>query len=342
MAPTVVALQIDAATTVAALRPAAAAIDERVQRLQADGARVDAIAAEVSALNTRLFARLWALLAPAAVVAHSALLVMGSEGRGEQILKTDQDNGLILRDGVALEGLEPLAARFSEALATFGYPPCPGDIMVTNPLWRQPLAGFRASIRHWLLGGDPEGPMRLAIFCDAACVAGDAALLEEAKAFLDGLISDNDAYLARFAGAADQFHEPHDWLAWVPFIGSRRESPPLDLKKLGIFPIVHGVRALALQYRVHALGTAARLEAIVQRRGIEPALAADLLGALHRLMALRLAHQVRQRAAGLPAGNEVRPSALAPSEGESLQQALAVVRRFRTFLRQHFRFDNFR
>jgi CBS domain-containing protein len=334
-----VALQIDAATTVAALRPAVVAIDERVLRLQAEGARIDAIAAEVSASNTRLFARLWALIAPAAVVADSALLVMGSEGRGEQILKTDQDNGLILRDGVVFEGLEALAAAFSDALASFGYPPCPGDIMVTNPLWRQPLAGLRASIRDWLLGGDAEGPMRLAIFCDAACVAGDPRLLADARTFLDGLISDNDAYLARFAGAADRFHEPHDWLAWVPFIGARREEPALDLKKLGIFPIVHGVRALALQYRVRELGTAGRLAGLVERHRLDPKLAHDLLGALHRLMALRLAHQLRQRAAGARAGNEVRPSALAPAEREGLRDALAVVRRFRSFLRQHFRFD---
>lgn len=334
-----VALQIHAATTVDALTAAAAAIDQIVPRRLAEGAAVDAIAAEVGALNGQLFAKTWSLLAPPSLVQHGALLVMGSEGRGEQVLKTDQDNGLILADGFELATLDEVATAFSAALARFGYPPCPGGIMVTNPLWRQPLAGFRAAIRDWLLGHDPEGPMRLAIFCDAACVAGDTALLADAKAFLDGLLSDNDAYLARFAGAADRFHEPHDWLAWVPFLGAKREEPPLDLKKLGIFPIVHGVRALALQYRVRELGTAGRLHGLVAQRRFDPNVAHELLGALHRLMALRLAHQLRQRERGEHAGNEVRPSQLAPAERESLKEALAVVRRFRTFLRQHFRFD---
>lgn len=334
-----VAAQIDAAATVAALAPAAREIEAAVQRLVAAGTAVDAIAAEVGALNRRLFARLWSLLASSLVVEHSALVVMGSEGRGEQILKTDQDNGLIVRDGVAIGGLERLAADFSAALAELGWPPCPGDIMVTNPLWRQPLAGFRAAIRDWLIGGDPEGPMRLAIFCDAACVAGDAALLDDAKAFLDGLISDNDAYLARFAGAADRFHEPHDWLHFLNWFGARRDEPALDLKKLGIFPIVHGVRALALQARVRELGTAGRLAALVEQRRFDAGFAHDLVGALHRLMALRLAHQMRQRAAGEVPSNEVQPSKLAPAEREQFQAALVVVKRFRTYLRQHFRFD---
>lgn len=334
-----VAAQIDAAATVAALAPAAREIEAVVPRRVEAGAAVDAIAAEVGALNRRLFARLWSLLAPPRVLAHSALVVMGSEGRGEQLLKTDQDNGLMLRDGIPMAGLDRLCSDFSAALADLGWPPCPGDIMVTNPLWRQPLSGYRASIRDWLIGGDAEGPMRLAIFCDATCVAGDSGLLDDAKVFLDGLVSDNDAYLARFAGAADRFHEPHDWLHFLNWFGAHRDEPPLDLKKLGIFPIVHGVRALALQARVRELGTAGRLAALVGQGRFDAAFAHELLRALHRLMALRLAQQLRQRAAGQMPTNEVQPSKLAPSERESLQAALAVVRRFRTTLRQHFRFD---
>ena len=68
-----------------------------------------------------------------------------------------------------------VAQRFQAALADFGYPPCPGGIMVSNPLWRQPLAAFRETLRGWLYGHDPEGPLRLAIFLDASPVAGDAA-----------------------------------------------------------------------------------------------------------------------------------------------------------------------
>jgi CBS domain-containing protein len=264
---------------------------------------------------------------------------MGSEGRGEQILKTDQDNALLLRDGFAFEGLAGVATHFAAALAEFGYPPCPGGIMVTNPRWRQPLAGFRESLRQWLYGHDPEGPMNLAIFFDAAAVAGDASLLAAARDHLDALLSGQDQYLARFAAAADQFMEPGNF--WTRLAGGRkaRDETPLDLKKLGTFPIVHGVRALALQHHVREQGTAARLQALQAAGHLDATLARDLLDALHFLMGLRLTHQLRQRAGGALPGNEVRASELGALEREPLHDALAIVKRFRAFLRQHFHLD---
>ncbi|UUZ69534.1 DUF294 nucleotidyltransferase-like domain-containing protein [Polaromonas sp. P2-4] len=123
-------------------------------------------------LNRPILARLWSFVAPAELVHNSCLIVMGSEGRGEQILKTDQDNALLVRDGYSCPELDQSVRRFNQALMDFGYPPCPGNIMVTNPLWCQPLAGFRDSIRQWLYGSETDGPMNLAIFMDARAVAG--------------------------------------------------------------------------------------------------------------------------------------------------------------------------
>ncbi len=332
----IVALQIEDATTVAELGLAAERIDEMVKLMHGSGIRIERVTRLVSELNTRLFARLWAVLAPAEVVANSCLLVMGSEGRGEQILKTDQDNALLLRDGFEYPGLEALAADFNAALARLGYPRCPGDIMLTNPLWRQPLAEFRVTMRDWIYGAQPDGPMHLAIFFDAAAVAGDASLLQEARTHLDRILSGQDQYQARFAAAADQFQEPGNWFKRLT---TNRNEQPLDLKKLGTFPIVHGVRALALQYGVREQGTAARLTRLVALERLEPVLARDLIDALHLLMGIRLTHQLRQRAQGQAASNEVRPSELSTLEREPLHDALAIVKRFRAYLRQHFKFD---
>ena len=290
----------------------------------------------VGELNARLFAKLWSLLAPPALIANSCLIVMGSEGRGEQILKTDQDNGLLLRDGFEAPDLAAIATRFNGALAELGYPPCPGDIMLTNPLWRQPLATFRETIRDWLYGSDPEGPMRLAIFFDASAVAGDATLLQEARDHLDRILAGSDAFVARFAAAADQFSEGGSWWSWLT---TRRDDTQLDLKKIGTFPIVHGVRALALRHRVREVGTAARLQRLVAAGALDAALARDLLDALHCLMGLKLAHQLRQRAAGQVPGNLLRPADLGTLERDTLHGALAIVRRFRALLVQRFRLD---
>jgi CBS domain-containing protein len=178
--------------------------------------------------------------------------------------------------------------------------------------------------------------MRLAIFLDAVAVAGDGSLLAEARAYLDRIGAGQDAFLARFAAAADQFHEPGHWFLRLT---QKRETQPLDLKKLGTFPIVHGVRALALQYGVDERGTATRLQRLAALGRVDETLARDLVDALHLLMGLRLTHQLVQRARGEPASNEVRPSALSTLERQPLLDALAIVRNFRAFLRQHFRLD---
>ena len=332
----IVAVQIDDATSVDELKSAAQRIDDMVVLLHDSGIKIERISRLVSELNTRLFAKLWLLVAPSDLLADSCLLVMGSEGRGEQILKTDQDNALLLRDGVDIDGVEPVAERFSQALAELGYPPCPGDIMVTNPLWRQPVSGFRATLREWVFGADPDGPMRLAIFFDAVCVAGDVRLLDAARQHLQNILVDNDAFLARFASAADQFGESSSWWSWLT---TRRDEQVLDLKKLGTFPIVHGVRALALRHRVRAVGTVDRLQALTACGAIDAPLARDLTDALHFMMALKLNHQLRERRLGLAPSNLVRPAELGTLEREPLQDALAIIRRFRVLLRQQFKLD---
>ena len=306
--------------------------------LHGGGVKVEVISGMVRVLNAQVFARLWSFVAPAELVANSCLLVMGSEGRGEQILKTDQDNALLLRDGFVCAELPGIAARFNAALIEFGYPKCPGDIMLTNPLWRAPLAEFREHLRRWIYGAEAEGPMHLAIFMDAAAAAGDAGLLREARQFMYQILSDNDAFFARFAGAVEQFTEPAGW--WARLTAPRsRDDQPFDLKKLGTFPIVHGVRSLALRSRIDALGTAERLRLLVEQQRIEAPLARDLIEALHFLMGLKLKNNLAQRELGEPVDNLVRLSDLSTLQRDRLQNCLAIVKRFRQHLQQRFRLD---
>ena len=148
-----------------------------------------------------LFERAWQLLAPPDLVANSCLFVMGSEGRGEQLLKTDQDNGLVLRDGYAPPAdLAAICARFSQALARFDYPSCPGRIMVNKPDRRHSAAQFGQTLRRWLLMPTPDSLLALAIFLDAHAVS-DATLLAQLRAGVFALVIDNDA-LPASAGAA--------------------------------------------------------------------------------------------------------------------------------------------
>ncbi len=331
----IIALQIEQAECVADLKAAALQMDGLVTLLHSGGVKVEVISSMVRVLNAQVFARLWSFVAPADLVRNSCLLVMGSEGRGEQILKTDQDNALLLRDGFVCEDLAAVAGHFNTALIEFGYPRCPGDIMLTNPLWCAPLAEFRQHVRDWIYGSDAEGPMHLAIFLDAVAVAGDGALLHQAKQFVLDFLPDNDAFLARFASAADQFEEPVGW--WARLTARGREDAPFDLKKLGTFPIVHGVRSLALQAHIAAVSTGERLRLLVDRQRLDADLARDLLETLHFLMGLKLKNNLRQRQLGQTVDNLVRLSALSTLERDRLKNSLAIVKRFRQFLQQHFK-----
>lgn len=336
-----IALQVQQAGSVGELGEAARQIDGLIELLHEDGVRVEIIAGLVRELNRQVFSRLWTLLAPQPLRDNSCLVVMGSEGRGEQIVKTDQDNALLLRDGFDIDRgeLDALTARFSAALGEFGYPPCPGGIMLSRPLWSQTVAGFRASIRDWIHGADPEGPMNLAIFLDASAVAGDAGLLVQARDHVDRILVDSDAFYVRFASAAVRIGDPGGWWSRLTQLRARDESE-VDLKKLGIFPIVHGARALALQYRLRVLGTAARLRALVARERIDEALARDLVDALHFLIELKLRNNLAQRRLGRLPDNRLQIASLGTLERDALKDSLAIVRRFRQWLARHYRLDS--
>lgn len=337
----VIAVQIAQARDLDALRLAAQRITRFVALLYRGGTKVSQIGKLVQALNAKLFERAWKLIASPALLADSCLFVMGSEGRGEQLLKTDQDNGLIVRDGTAVGSVEVEQAcqRFSAALRDFGYPDCPGGIMVSNPSWRRSESDFSAAVRHWLLRPEPEGLMALAIFIDAHAVAGDATLLARVRAESDGLVSADDALLGRFAAAVDSFpDESAGWWNRLLLIGEHGK-PMLDLKKGGIFPIVHGVRSLALRDQVRATGTVTRLDALVAGGRLHAGFATDLADSLHFLMSLKLRAGLAELDTGRPASGGVAADRLSSLERDLLKDALAVVKRFKVLVRHQFHLE---
>jgi CBS domain-containing protein len=301
------------------------------------GSRVDHIANLVREINARLFERAWQMIAPPELVANSCLFVMGSEGRGEQLLKTDQDNALVLRDGyVSPPDLPRIVTRFSDALAAFGYPPCPGGIMLSRPGWCMSARDFARHIREWLILPSPEGLMCLAIFFDAHAVCGDAALLKQLRRTLLDLTLDNDALLGRFAAAIEAFGHAPGWRDRLLGLGD--PDPVLDVKKEGIFPIVHGVRSLALAHHVlDQLGTVPRLEALVRAQVLDPQMANELSESLHFLMALRLKAGLAEIDAHQPVSCDVHPARLSSLERDLLKDALGAVKRFKALLRQRWR-----
>lgn len=331
-----VAGRIDRAHDADELEAAARAIEPQVRLLRRQGVKVEVVAEIVSDLNHRLFARLFELLAPASIRAAGCLIVMGSEGRGEQTLRTDQDNGLILAEPVPEQELARFRVAFSGELARFGFPPCPGGVMVSNPAWSQTLAGFEQSFAGWLATPDDGGALNAAIFVDATAVAGRVELLGRAKAALTRMMRGEQATLARFARAIDAFPTPIG--LFNNLITAEGGGDALDLKKGGIFPLVHGARSLAVEKEIAETGTAARLLRLADIGMIRQDFARELVDAFHFMATLRLDAQLAAGTAAPAAspGTLLRPAALTSMERDLLRDAFGRVKAFREIVRRHF------
>ncbi len=330
-----VAARIDRATSVVDLALAANEIEGQTRMLRRQGVKIEVVSEFVSDLNRRLMAKLFRLIAPKSVLEKGCLIVMGSEGRGEQTMRTDQDNGLILSAPVPEVDLDAFRKDFSAALETFGFPPCPGDVMVRNPLWSKTAEEFHADFQRWLAIPDPNAPMNIAIFYDAEAVAGDPDLLAGAKQVLVDAMAGEPVRLAYFARAVDAFPTPIGFFNTL--VTSQGQGDALDLKKGGIFPIVHGVRALAIEHKLMETGTAERIAKLVEIGVLKPEFARELTEALRYLMTLRLDGQLSLA----KSGSLVKPALLTSMERELLRDALQIVKRFREHVRHHFNLNMF-
>jgi CBS domain-containing protein len=187
--------------------------------------------------------------------------------------------------------------------------------------------------------------MALAIFLDAHAVCGDATLLDPVRAAVWELVDDNDALLARFAAVVNAFDgaaeaaQPGWWTRLLhPLQSGAPAEATLDLKKAGVFVLVHGVRALALAARVQATGTAERVAALVAAERLPAVMGQELVDALHVFMRLKLDAGLAAQAAGR-AGDGVDMARLGTLDRDLLRDALAVVKRFKGLLHQRFHLD---
>jgi CBS domain-containing protein len=325
-----VAGRIERATNTDELGAAAAGIDDQIRLLRRQGVKVEVVAEIASDLSRRLQGRLYEMLAPEAWRRSACLVVMGSEGRGEQTWRTDQDNGLILPGRVDDEELGRFRTAYCDALERFGFPPCPGGVMVRNPAWSKPVDEWTADIARWVTLPDESAHMNVAIVYDAECVAGDPALLARVKGELIARVRGETAYLAHFARAIDAFASPIG--LFNTFVTG--EGDMLDLKKGGIFPVVHGARALALEKGLEETSTVQRIQRLGETNVLRADFARELAQAFRFLLQLRLDAQLAHT--GGESGALLKPAALSSMERDLLRDAFVLVKQFREIVRRHF------
>jgi CBS domain-containing protein len=326
-----VAGRIDRAAGLPDLAIAAREISEQVRLLRRQGLKIEVIAEIVSDLNRRLFAKLFDFIAPPAIRSGGCLVVMGSEGRGEQTMRTDQDNALILAEPVDAHLLDTFRHDFTAALESFGFEPCPGNVMVRNPEWSRTLADYLADFRRWVAIPDGNAHMDVAILYDAVAVAGNAQLLAEAKSGLVEAVRGRSAFMVHFARAIDSFPMPIGF--FNNLLTRDGKGDAVDLKKGGIFSIVHGVRSLALERGLKETGTAQRIQHLVEAGTFSRDFGREMAQSLYFLMTLRLDAQL------ITTGTSsalVRPAELSGMQRDVLRDAFQVVKQLREIVRRHF------
>lgn len=331
----VVSLQVEQANDLETLAAASQRTPELVKALMAQGVKLRFAMDLLAALNGRIINKAWQFTVDERFHADSCLMVMGSEGRGEQILKTDQDNGLILDDTLEWPELESNMQRLTDTLIQLGYPPCPGNIMVSNPEWVGTVSQWQRRIAHWVEVRDGDSLMKLAIMLDAHAVAGNPALLERVRTTLFEAGAKDDLLLAYFARTTLRFSTP------LTLFGSlKKRQHGIDIKKGGIFPIVHGVRTMALERGIVATSTLDRLDALVENGRLKRHFADDLGEALALFTELRLKQQLEEgESAVTKRSDRVVVQELSSLERDLLREALHIVKDFKQRLSHRYHLE---
>lgn len=323
----VLSLSIARATTVEELALASNKQRQLVESLINNGIRTRFIMELISAVNEQIIEKAFHLVVPPALHDHCCLIVLGSEGRGEQILKTDQDNALIIKDGLQWHQCEMVMNTLTHTLQQLGYPLCPGNVMVNNPKWVKSQSEWKKTLTQWVKAAKPEQVMDIAIMADAHAVAGNTTLLAPIKQHLSHLMAGQELILTEFTRPALSFSVP------LTLFGNVKHSKTgLDIKQGGIFPIVHGVRALSLEHEVSENNTFERIEALVKHKVLEKQTADNLTEALKQFFKLRLAQQLSNQ----NSTNKLDIKQLERTERDLLRHSLHVVKKFKQWLGYHY------
>ncbi|MDO5631071.1 MAG: DUF294 nucleotidyltransferase-like domain-containing protein [Paracoccus sp. (in: a-proteobacteria)] len=252
----------------------------------------------------------------------------GSQGRQEQTGVSDQDNCLILAEGADAD--EPyfaeLARIVSDGLNECGYVYCPGDMMATNPRWRQPLPVWRSYFRGWIDKPSPEAQMLASVMFDLRAIGGDETLLEGLHTDTLDMAARNSIFVAHMVSNSLKHRPPLGLIGGFATVRSGEHRHEIDMKMNGVVPITDLARVYALQGRLMAVNTRARLEVATEAGVVSQTGGRDLIAAYDLIQTIRLEAQAAEVRAGKKPDNFLAPAALPDFERSHLRDAFVVVR----------------
>lgn len=264
-------------------------------------------------------------------------LALGSMARDEQLLVTDQDNGLILADDYRPElhadYFEALAEEVCAGLAACGYKLCSGQIMATNPKWRKTVSQWRDCFADWIDNPDPEALLNCSIFFDLEGVYGETAWADELNQFIVDRSRQSAKFLSSMARNALLRTPPLGFFKDFVMEQDGEHRRTINLKRRGTAPLADLIRVHALACGSTSRNSFSRI-ADVTAAGILPdGRATDLRDAMEYLMMVRIRHQVEDIEAGEAPENTIEPDKLSSFERRNLKEAFNVISNAQRFLK---------
>ena len=292
-----IAQSIRAARDLADLHRARRDIEVLTDNLVAQGAAAEPVTHAITALSDALSERLFSLLAPRYALDGIAWcwLSVGSEGRREQTLATDQDNAILFE--CPADGIESVRGRLlvfaraaNDALAEMGFPLCTGDIMARNPQNCLTAAEWRTRFAAWIREPTPDALLQANIFFDFRGIYGDCSLAEELRAWLSGIAPENRLFQRLLVANALQAEPPLGRIRTFR-TGEGEHEGTIDLKIQGTRIFVDAARAFALALGIGETNTSQRLRLSGRRLSLDERESGSAVEAYHFLQMLRLRAQ---------------------------------------------------
>ena len=299
----------------------------------------------IAHLNDRIILRLINLLRATrftALPGRFAFIVLGSEGRREQTLTTDQDNAIVYADDLApdeVARIEAFSRELIDGLIAIGVPPCPGGIMAKNPEWRRNFSAWTEAIDDWMATPTSKNILTGSTFFDLRTLYGDPAMERALKEHISGRLRTEPMFLRYAAASVLRFRVPIGWFGRFQVETRGDFRGQLDVKKAGIFAITEGIKVLALAEGIVGGGTRDRLEALVSAGVFDRARADDLETCFSTLVYFRLRGQVAAIHEGRRPNNYIDLQHFTRTEKGRLKLALDGVETFQEFLRLRYSLD---
>ncbi len=341
---------IERSTSLSSLIGLTPKVDRVLEMLLRQGGPVKKLVALVTELNDRITLQTLKLVEQqiasegfGTAPAPFSWIALGSEGRREQTLHTDQDSALFYAEISPADETELKAwfLRFSErvvdCLARTGIPVCPGGVLACNPQWCRPEQQWQATFLEWITDPNPHALLIASIFFDFRPLYAGTDFPDALDAELLSAIRQNRLFLRFMAKNALSNRPPLSLLKRFVVEKSGAHMNRFDLKMKGLTPIVDAARVLSLDLGIRTRNTFDRLEAIEEKGVLDTDFHADLREAYEFLVYLQISRHLEALAKGEGPDNFVDPESLNNLQRKMLKESFAVVRRLQEIIEFRFR-----